>query len=95
MTWLKDKMRRLWAWLRADWKRWLVLPAVLGGLVALGRLARGKWAPSPADPGPAGTLTPEQGEAEIEKIDEAEAAGHAAEDERLEGELTDIEDAFR
>ena len=49
-------------WLNADWKRWLILPAALAGLMWLAKRASlVLWPHRKTDPG-VGTLTPEQGE---------------------------------
>ena len=76
---------RAWAWMRADWKRLLILPAIVTGFVALLRLALGNRQPSPPL-GPVATLTPDQGEAVKTQADTtaaetiSEAAARAAAD---------------
>lgn len=89
MTWIKAQAVRLWKWMCADWKRWLVLPAVFAGLAFVARVVRGALDPSTKDPVPPGTMTPKDGEDAIEAIDdkaEQDKAGvdSAAGDEKAE-----------
>lgn len=66
MIWL----RKAWAWLKADWKRWLILPACVAGVAAAlrwwlgrhGRLAQEK---------PVIGITPKEGETKKAEIHES------------------------
>ncbi len=77
------RLRWFWKWLRGDWKRWLVIPALAVGLVGLVRLVR-RRGPLLPRPGPAGTLTPEEGQGAHDQVDEDLEAELVAIDQEVE-----------